>query len=219
MTTPATANVPFETLSRNSLLRRRAGLLQARSRSATALHDEVRRVRVRRRRDAARCRCCTTSPASPAPRRTSSIKAGAQRVAAELGLMLVAPDTSPRGLRHRRRQRRLGLRRRRGLLSRRDAGAVVATHYRMYCYVTQELPALVDGALRRSTPTRAGIFGHSMGGHGALTIALQESRRYRSVSAFAPIVVADRSARGARRRSPAISAPIARAGATTTRRR
>ncbi|SEL62867.1 S-formylglutathione hydrolase [Stigmatella aurantiaca] len=112
-------------------------------------------------------------------------KGGAQRLAAELGVMLVAPDTSPRGA---------------GLPGEDDAwdfgtgaGFYVdatqppwASRYRMYTYVTQELPALVTGHLP-ARPDREGIFGHSMGGHGALVCALRQPGRYRSVSAFAPI--------------------------------
>src|SRR5229473_2693630 len=113
------------------------------------------------------------------------IKAGAQRVAAELGLAVVVPDTSPRGL---------------GLPGEADSydfglGAgfyVDATEapwsrgYRMYSYITQELAADV-AATFPVDPTRVGIFGHSMGGHGALTIALKNPHQYKSVSAFAPI--------------------------------
>lgn len=112
-------------------------------------------------------------------------KAGAQRVAAELGLILIVPDTSPRGV---------------ALPGDRDAydfgiGAgfyVDATripwsrHYRMATYIAEELPAVV-AAHFAVDPTRTGIFGHSMGGHGALTLALKHPERFRSVSAFAPI--------------------------------
>jgi len=116
---------------------------------------------------------------------TFMIKAGAQRLAAELGLMLVAPDTSPRQAR----------------LPDDDAdwdfgvGAgfyVDATqepwraHYRMYGYVTRELPALVTAGFPADA-SRQGIFGHSMGGHGALVCALRNPGSYRSLSAFAPI--------------------------------
>lgn len=115
---------------------------------------------------------------------TFMIKAGAQRVASELGMILVAPDTSPRGA---------------GIPGESDnwdfgvgAGFYVdATqapwnrHYRMHSYilelretVVREFPA--DGQ-------RAGIFGHSMGGHGALVMALRHPELFRSVSAFAPI--------------------------------
>ena len=113
------------------------------------------------------------------------VKAGAQRVAAELGLAIVVPDTSPRGL---------------GIPGEADSydfglGAgfyVDATEapwsrgYRMYSYVTNELPALVEEHFPVDAD-RVGIFGHSMGGHGALTIALTNPDRYRTVSAFAPI--------------------------------
>ena len=117
---------------------------------------------------------------------TFMIKAGAQRIAADLGLMLIAPDTSPRG----------------------DAvpddadgaydfglGAgfyLNATespwqqHYHMYDYVTRELPTLVFERFPGDRQ-RQGIFGHSMGGHGALTIGLKNPQVYSSISAFAPI--------------------------------
>jgi S-formylglutathione hydrolase len=118
---------------------------------------------------------------------TFMIKAGAQRVAAELGLMLVAPDTSPRG---------------EGVATDPAGGwdfgiaagfyldatvAPYAQHYRMYSYVTQELPALI-AAHFPADMGRQGIFGHSMGGHGALTIGLKHPDTYRTLSAFAPIV-------------------------------
>ena len=113
------------------------------------------------------------------------VKAGAQRVAAELGVALVTPDTSPRGV---------------DIPGDRDswdfgvgAGFYVdatvapwAAHYRMHSYVSDELPALVAANFPVDA-SRAGIFGHSMGGHGALTIALMHPERFRSVSAFAPI--------------------------------
>jgi len=112
-------------------------------------------------------------------------KAGAQRFAAKYGLMLVAPDTSPRGA---------------GIPGEDDAwdfgtGAgfyvdAIAepwrSHYRMYSYVTEELPRLIADQFP-ADPTRQGISGHSMGGHGALICALKHPTRYRSVSAFAPI--------------------------------
>jgi S-formylglutathione hydrolase len=113
------------------------------------------------------------------------VKAGAQRVAAALGLAIVVPDTSPRGL---------------GIPGEGDSydfglGAgfyVDATEapwsrgYRMYSYITEELAADVAATFPVDS-NRVGIFGHSMGGHGALTIALKNPRRYKSVSAFAPI--------------------------------
>ena len=116
---------------------------------------------------------------------TFMIKAGAQRLAAELGLLLVAPDTSPRSPRIPGDDDSWDF----GL----GAGFYVdateapwSGHYRMYSYVTSELPALIG----RHFPVRPGvqgIFGHSMGGHGALVAALRNPARYRSVSAFAPI--------------------------------
>lgn len=113
------------------------------------------------------------------------IKAGAQRVAAELGLAIVTPDTSPRGV----------------TIPGDDASydfgvgagfyvdateAPWAKAYRMYSYITRELTGLVAASFPVA-PERAGIFGHSMGGHGALTIALKNPDAYRSLSAFAPI--------------------------------
>jgi S-formylglutathione hydrolase len=112
-------------------------------------------------------------------------KAGVQRYAARHGLMIVAPDTSPRGI---------------DLPGQDDsydfgsgAGFYLdatqepwSSHYRMYSYVTKELPALIDARLPADSE-RCGIFGHSMGGHGALICALKNAERYRSLSAFAPI--------------------------------
>jgi S-formylglutathione hydrolase len=117
---------------------------------------------------------------------TFMIKAGAQRVAAELGLMLIAPDTSPRGKNvpdDPEGAYDFGL----------GAGFYVnATeapwnrHYHMYDYVTKELPELVFAEFPGDR-SRQGIFGHSMGGHGALTIGLKNPETYTSISAFAPI--------------------------------
>ncbi len=111
-------------------------------------------------------------------------KAGAQRYAAEHGIILVAPDTSPRGD---------DVADADGYDLGKGAGFYVnatqqpwARHYRMHDYVAAELPALVEGNFPASG-ARA-ISGHSMGGHGALTIALRKPGRYRSVSAFSPIV-------------------------------
>lgn len=108
------------------------------------------------------------------------------RMAAELGLIVVCPDTSPRG---------------EGVADEPDnwqfgkgAGFYVdateepfAKHYRMYSYVTEELPKLVEANFPADM-ARQSIFGHSMGGHGAMTIALKHPDRFRSCSAFAPIV-------------------------------
>ncbi|MEX1993527.1 MAG: S-formylglutathione hydrolase [Steroidobacteraceae bacterium] len=116
---------------------------------------------------------------------TFMIKAGAQRVAAELGLALVAPDTSPRNVPLPGDSDSWDF----GVAAGFYLDATVepwSHHYRMYSYVTRELPALVAGNFPVD-PARQGIFGHSMGGHGALTIALKNPDRYRSVSAFAPI--------------------------------
>ncbi|MFC7301854.1 S-formylglutathione hydrolase [Cognatiluteimonas weifangensis] len=111
-------------------------------------------------------------------------KAGAQRYAAQHGIILVAPDTSPRGADVADAQRYdLG----------QGAGFYLdatqppwAAHYRMHEYIAQELPAWVE-ADPAASDVRA-IAGHSMGGHGALVLALRNPGRYRSVSAFAPIV-------------------------------
>ncbi|WP_369943143.1 S-formylglutathione hydrolase [Xanthomonas medicagonis] len=111
-------------------------------------------------------------------------KAGAQRYAAEHGVILVAPDTSPRGDEVADAE---------GYDLGKGAGFYVnatrepwARHYRMYDYVVQELPGLIEANFR--TNGARAISGHSMGGHGALVIALKNPGRYRSVSAFAPIV-------------------------------
>lgn len=116
---------------------------------------------------------------------TFMIKAGAQRLAAELGLMLVSPDTSPRKARIPGDDDHWDF----GL----GAGFYVdatqapwSAHYRMYSYVTRELPELVQ-SIGGALADRQGIFGHSMGGHGALVCALRHPERYLSVSAFAPI--------------------------------
>jgi S-formylglutathione hydrolase len=116
---------------------------------------------------------------------TFMIKAGALRLAAELGLIVVAPDTSPRGL---------------GLPGEDDdwdfgtgAGFYIDAeaepwrrNYRMYSYVTKELPSIIEASFP-ADKDRRGVFGHSMGGHGALVVALKNPQAYRSVSAFAPI--------------------------------
>lgn len=111
-------------------------------------------------------------------------KAGAQRYAAEHGIIIVAPDTSPRGN---------DVADAEGYDLGKGAGFYVnatqdpwAQHYRMYDYIVDELPAWVEAD--PSASDRRAISGHSMGGHGALTIALRNPGRYRSVSAFSPIV-------------------------------
>lgn len=113
-----------------------------------------------------------------------STKAGAQRVAAELGLALVIPDTSPRGDAVADNESYdLG----------KGAGFYLnatqspwSEHYRMYDYITAELPALVVANF--PVTERKAISGHSMGGHGAISIACKLPQQYSSVSAFAPIV-------------------------------
>jgi S-formylglutathione hydrolase len=116
---------------------------------------------------------------------TFCIKSHAQQSAAELGLMLISPDTSPR-------EPRIP-----GDADHWDFGysagfyldatqAPWSQNYRMYSYVTRELPEFVAAHLP-ARPGATGIFGHSMGGHGALTLALRNPAMYRSVSAFSPI--------------------------------
>jgi S-formylglutathione hydrolase len=115
-----------------------------------------------------------------------TVKAGAQRAASELGLMLIAPDTSPRG---------------EGVPDDPEgaydfglgAGFYVdavqepwTKHYRMRSYIERELPELIAQNLPADM-SRQGITGHSMGGHGALTIALRNPERFKAISVFAPI--------------------------------
>lgn len=117
---------------------------------------------------------------------TAVAKGGAQRLAAELGLVLVMPDTSPRdtGIDGATGDWEFG----EGAGFYVDATAAPwSAHFRMHSYVADELPALIAARFPVDT-ARSGICGHSMGGHGALTIALKHPARYRSVSAFAPIV-------------------------------
>ena len=120
-----------------------------------------------------------------------SVKSGAQRYAAALGLALIIPDTSPRGV---------------NIVGENDAmdvgtgaGFYVnatqppwAAHYRMYDYVRDELVDVVNANLPVD-PKRKSISGHSMGGHGALLIGVGNPERYRSISAFAPICAASES--------------------------
>jgi S-formylglutathione hydrolase len=109
-----------------------------------------------------------------------------RRMAAELGLIIVCPDTSPRGndVADELTNWQMG----------KGAGFYLdatespwAEHYQMYTYITEELPALIAEQFRADM-SRQGIFGHSMGGHGAMTIALKNPERFKSCSAFAPIV-------------------------------
>ena len=121
---------------------------------------------------------------------TFMIKAGAQRLAAELGIALIACDTSPRSasIPGEADDWDFGL----------GAGFYVdatqppwSKHYRMYSYVLHELPSLIAHSFPVDNG-RQGIFGHSMGGHGALTLALRNPDQFRSLSAFAPICAPSR---------------------------
>lgn len=116
-------------------------------------------------------------------------KAGSQRIAAELGIAIIAPDTSPRGddvPDDENKAWDFGL----------GAGFYISAtqapfskHYRMYDYVQRELPALIAAEFADTIDiARQSIAGHSMGGHGALTLAIRHPEQYRSVSAFSPIV-------------------------------
>jgi S-formylglutathione hydrolase len=117
---------------------------------------------------------------------TFMIKAGAQRLAAALDLMLVSCDTSPRAARFAGDDASWDFGQGAGFYV--DATqAPWSGAYRMRSYVTRELRDLVEGGFP-VRPGARGIFGHSMGGHGALSIALGQPGEYRSVSAFAPIV-------------------------------
>ncbi len=116
---------------------------------------------------------------------TFAIKAHAQGLAAKLGLMLVAPDTSPREPRIAGDADTWDFGQGAGFYV--DASqAPWSTHYRMDAYVTRELPELVAGLLP-ALAGASGIFGHSMGGHGALTLGLRNPTVFKSISAFAPI--------------------------------
>ena len=118
---------------------------------------------------------------------TFLIKAGAQRLAAELGLMLVAPDTSPRGLDIP------------GIRDAWDFGEAAGFYldataepwqrnFRMESFVIRDVPEALHGYFPNADVSRLGIMGHSMGGHGALTLALRHPNQFKSVSALAPIV-------------------------------
>ena len=116
---------------------------------------------------------------------TFPIKAGAQRLAAEYGLVLVAPDTSPRGANLPGEDESWDFGTGAGFYL--DATATPwSAHYRMARYITRELPQLIEVNFP-VRPERRGVFGHSMGGHGALVTALRDPARWHSVSAFAPI--------------------------------
>jgi S-formylglutathione hydrolase len=123
-----------------------------------------------------------------------SNKAGAQQHASELGLALIIPDTSPRGLGLPGAEERMEVGTAAGFYV--DATqAPWADNYRMYDYVARELPDLVPRHLPVDG-SRKSISGHSMGGHGALTVGLQNPGNYRSISAFAPICAPSRTGWG-----------------------
>jgi S-formylglutathione hydrolase len=112
-------------------------------------------------------------------------KAGAQRVASELGIIIVVPDTSPRDVNIPGDKESIEFGE--GASFYLDATILPwARHYKMYSYITQELFDLVAANFLVDVK-RVGIFGHSMGGHGALTIAIKNPEKYKSVSALAPI--------------------------------
>lgn len=121
---------------------------------------------------------------------TFMIKGGAQRLAAELGLMLIAPDTSPRGAGVPGEDQDWDFGTGAGFYLDATTPAWRA-HYRMESYVCRELVAIVTRDLPGDA-SRLGIFGHSMGGHGALVLALRHPAIFRSVSAFAPIAAPTR---------------------------
>lgn len=112
-------------------------------------------------------------------------KAGAQRFAAEHGLMLVMPDTSPRGLHLEGEDEDWDFGTGAGFYIN-ASEALWKDHYNMFDYVTEELPSLVTGELGADR-ARLGVTGHSMGGHGALICALKRPDIFSSCSAFAPI--------------------------------
>ncbi|WP_415001061.1 S-formylglutathione hydrolase [Arenimonas sp.] len=121
---------------------------------------------------------------------TATIKAGMQRIASELGLMLVMPDTSPRDT---------GIDGATGDWEFGEAAgfyldatqAPWSSRFRMETHVVHELPAIIAANFPADIE-RSGIMGHSMGGHGALTLALRHPGKYRSLSAFAPIMAPSR---------------------------
>ncbi len=113
------------------------------------------------------------------------VKAGSQRILSELGLVIICPDTSPRGLNLKNEHKSFDF----------GSGAslyVDATtegykdHYRMYSYVNEEIYNLLD--ISYDLKQNISLMGHSMGGHGALTIGLKNPKKYKSISAFAPLV-------------------------------
>ena len=113
-----------------------------------------------------------------------TFKAGAFRKAAELGIMIVCPDTSPRGAGVEGEDERYDLGSGAGFYVNATNGKW-AENYHMYTYVTEELPSIIEKEF--NTSGKSSVFGHSMGGHGALICAFKNPDKYESVSAFAPI--------------------------------
>ena len=143
-----------------------------------------------------------------------TVKSGAYRKAAEAGVMIVAPDTSPRGDRV-PDDAAYDLGQGAGFYLDATTSPWI-DHFNMYCYVSEELPQLVADEFPAAQGAH-GIFGHSMGGHGALTIGLKHPRRYASISAFAPIVAPMQCPWGRKAFKP-ISAAIPWRGAPMMRR-
>lgn len=120
-----------------------------------------------------------------------SVKSGAQRYAAELGIALIIPDTSPRGVDIPGEDEFINVGTGAGFYLN-ATEAPWSGHYRMYDYISDELVAIANDNLPVD-PERKSISGHSMGGHGALTIGTRNADAYRSISAFAPISAASKS--------------------------
>src|SRR5690606_181190 len=120
-----------------------------------------------------------------------SVKSGAQRYAAELGIALIIPDTSPRGLGLPGEDERIDVGTGAGFYVN-ATQAPWSAHYRMYDYISKELVEIVNANLPVD-PARKSISGHSMGGHGALLIGTKNADAYRSISAFSPIASASKS--------------------------
>lgn len=113
-----------------------------------------------------------------------TFKAGAFKKAAELGIMIICPDTSPRGAEVEGEDERYDLGSGAGFYVNATNGKW-SENYQMYSYITEELPSLINKKF--NTNGKASVFGHSMGGHGALICAFKNPDAYQSVSAFAPI--------------------------------
>jgi len=123
-----------------------------------------------------------------------AVKSGAQRYAAELGIALIIPDTSPRGVDLPGEDEFMNVGTGAGFYLN-ATEAPWAAHYQMYDYISDELVQVVNANLPVDA-ARKSISGHSMGGHGALTIGTRNADAYRSISAFSPISAASRSAWG-----------------------